>query len=178
MTISIGFRAPSIGEIFQDYGKELEGLLGNDTRFSDPQRNIASAPGQLCNADIKALQSLLLAHVNDTKTLATWFGAYMTEPKNDELLPLADRVDIDDGFYNCVVRDAVTRVAYYESEDHLLWCCNGETQELHGSCAEAAKILADNSVISLDMLTPALSDEVSREWMNELLEQGHFHLYE
>ncbi len=177
MTISIGFRAPSVGEVFQDFGKELEGLLGNDTRFGDAKRQPSHCPGELAQQDVDLIQQLLATHVADPKIIASWFGAFMTEPKRDELLPLVDRVDVDGIYQACLVRDAVTRVAYYRSEDEFLWFCNGEVQSLNPTCALLAERLADKAVLSLEEVSALVDDESTREWMNELLEQGHYHLY-
>jgi 50S ribosomal protein L16 3-hydroxylase len=178
MTISIGFRAPSVGEVFQDFGKELEGLLGNDTRFGDAKRQPSHCPGELAQQDVDRIQQLLATHVANPKIIASWFGSFMTEPKRDELLPLVDRVDVDGIYQACLVRDAVTRVAYYRSEDEFLWFCNGEVQSLNATCAVLAERLADEAVLSLEEVSALVDDESTREWMNELLEQGHYHLYE
>ena len=178
MTISIGFRAPSVGEVFQDFGKELEGLLGNDSRFTDAQRTASTSPGELSSADITLVQELLQSHVADKAVIANWFGSYMTEPKRDELLPLVDRVDVDGAYRECLVRDAVTRVAYHRTPTEFLWFCNGEVQSLNSTCARLAERLADEPILSLEEVSLLVDDESTREWMNELLEQGHYHLYE
>lgn len=85
MTWSIGFRAPSHGEILQGLCQSLGDGLSSDLRYQDPDLTLQANPGEIGADAIDRLQALLRRYLDDRGQLARWFGQSMTEPKYPEL---------------------------------------------------------------------------------------------
>jgi 50S ribosomal protein L16 3-hydroxylase len=81
MTYSIGFRAPSIGEILLDYSQEVASIYSEDQRFGDAGRALSEHPGQITFADLTQAKTLLQQLLSDEEQLADWFGRFVTQPK-------------------------------------------------------------------------------------------------
>lgn len=83
MTYSVGFRAPSHGEILLDYSEEIASTLTEDRRFADPDRKPTAHPGLISDTDIQKVRTLLQNLLLDEKNLASWFGRFMTQPRRE-----------------------------------------------------------------------------------------------
>lgn len=88
MTWSLGFRAPTAGEMLDDLATELLSR-GSGRHYRDPALTPAMANGNLDPSVIDAVQALLINTLNDRQLLAEWFASYMTRPKYPQL-------DLDD----------------------------------------------------------------------------------
>ena len=79
MTISLGMRAPSAGELILDLAESLVVDLPEDQRYADPDL-LARADRQLIDAgDIRRLKSAMAAlHTLDDAQLGDWFGGFIT----------------------------------------------------------------------------------------------------
>ncbi len=177
ITISIGFRAPSDGEMLKDFGEHIDDLLGPDIRFTDPNRRaLVNDTARITTTDISIVRQRLKTLIDQDDLLVSWFGSLMTEPKYDDLLPIADRLALhtDDGDY--LVRDAVTRIAYFEDDGNLIWFCNGFTEPLDVKFRPIIALLSKQRSISLDELQPTLIDEDVSNWLKSLIEEGHFYV--
>jgi 50S ribosomal protein L16 3-hydroxylase len=80
ITYSIGFRAPSHADILCDLSEDIAMRLTNDQRFSDPDLQPQSNPGQISKQAVDQVKNILLEQLTDDN-LARWFGKYMTERK-------------------------------------------------------------------------------------------------
>jgi hypothetical protein len=105
----------------------------------------------------------------------------MTEPKYDELLPYNDRIDPElEGLTSVsLVRDPCTRCAYYRSDNVFVWLINGEIYhfEAQSSQAAIAERLSDHVINDFNSISE-LADDTSREWLDNLLEDGSFYVHE
>lgn len=122
ITLSVGFRAPSHGEILTDFFAWQAEKTRDSDRFSDGDRPIAIEPDSITDWDIVQLQSILRRYADDTTELRRWFGSVMTEPKYPELMPenlghsLEDWQDaLADADWLCV--EPASRIAV--DKDHL-----------------------------------------------------------
>ena len=80
MTYSVGFRAPTAGEMLDDLATEVISR-GGGGHFRDPPLSPAMAGERIDPAFIEQTRQLLLEALDDRDLLATWFAAYMTRPK-------------------------------------------------------------------------------------------------
>lgn len=181
MTISIGFRAPSAAELLSLLAKEVEDEYAEDLRFSDAKRSAAVSSGELAHEDVARAQALMRSIIDNDQQFAAWFGALMTEPKYDELLPYNDRIESELDHLDAVslVRDPCTRCAYYRSGDELVWLINGEIYHFAAQSSQAsiAILLSDNVINNFNSISE-LADDTSREWLDNLLEDGSFYVHE
>lgn len=85
MTYSIGFRAPSRGELIAGWSEYLVAQLHDDDRYTDPDLAAQQNPGELSADAIGRLHTMVAEKALDKGAFATWFGQYTTQPKNSEL---------------------------------------------------------------------------------------------
>jgi len=84
MTFSIGFRSPTVAELFDDLATDLL-ALPTSTHYRDPPLKHGADPLDIPESVIDDLQALLHSVVDDRSRLADWFARYMTMPRYPEL---------------------------------------------------------------------------------------------
>ncbi len=89
MTYSVGFRAPTAGEMLDDLATEL---LADDRYaaraaavYRDPPLTPAMAGAEIDSGFIGQVRALLAELLDDEALLGDWFARYMTRPKNPDL---------------------------------------------------------------------------------------------
>jgi 50S ribosomal protein L16 3-hydroxylase len=85
MTYSIGFRAPSRGELIAHWAEHLVGGIEDGDRYTDPGMTAQENPGEISSGSLARLQKLIAERVLDAEGFAQWFGRYSTAPKNPEI---------------------------------------------------------------------------------------------
>jgi 50S ribosomal protein L16 3-hydroxylase len=85
MTYSIGFRAPSRGELIAHWAEYLVDGIEDDDRYTDPGLAAQENPGEISPESLARLQKLIAERVLDAEGFAQWFGRYSTAPKNPEI---------------------------------------------------------------------------------------------
>lgn len=83
MTYSIGFRAPSRGELIENWSATVLDALYDDDRFTDPDLVEQDNPGEISPAAIDRLYAMMAERMLDRASFARWFGAYTTSPASD-----------------------------------------------------------------------------------------------
>lgn len=168
MTYSIGFRAPSrgelAGELLQRLAEDAADEVGSGL-YTDPKQaalaHCGEIPGTLVEFARKALDDAL----RDPLALQRVLGEYLTEPKG--------HVSFDGGHSDALsgglVLDRRTRMAY--DKQHVF--INGESFVASGRDAQLIRLLADERVLSAASVkrlsAPAL--ELVQDW----LEAGWIH---
>ncbi|WIO75515.1 cupin domain-containing protein [Porticoccaceae bacterium LTM1] len=84
LTYSIGFRAPSVGEIIDDVATDAISQHRDHQRYTDPNE-ILQHPGEVTPAAINRLKEILSEALLDEQLLRNWLGRYMTMRKYPEL---------------------------------------------------------------------------------------------
>ena len=128
MTLSIGFRAPSVGEL-------LEGLLEtiDDTmehhRFHDADRIPTQHPAEITAQDIQRVRELLIGQLDDDHRIAQILAERVTVPyldsEADEPLTDSDVARLIDDTPEFEL-DCGVRVAYFESTLYINGECCGQ----------------------------------------------------
>lgn len=89
MTISVGFRAPSADEAVTSYADYLGEQLPPSLRYADAGMAPAGPLGEIDDAAVERMRSLILSTLDDPDQVAQWFGRVMTQPKYiDQMAPL------------------------------------------------------------------------------------------
>lgn len=86
ITLSIGFRAPSIGELADRFASHLASTMMQPQRYQDPDLFPQIASGEISAEAISRVQELLRQAINDRESVTQWFGELVTEPKNPSIL--------------------------------------------------------------------------------------------
>ncbi len=85
MTYSIGFRAPSRGELIAHWSESLVADLPDDDRYCDPNLSLQDNPGEISLGAIDRLHTMIAETLHDRAAFERWFGQYSTTPKNPEM---------------------------------------------------------------------------------------------
>lgn len=85
MTYSIGFRAPSRGELIAGWSEHLVDELVDDDRYADPNLAPQANPGEISAQALVHLRAMIAERVLDPAAFAQWFGRYTTAPKSPEI---------------------------------------------------------------------------------------------
>lgn len=79
LTISVGLRAPSAGELLSDYADTLTADAPDTLRYVDPDLSLPADP---CEIDASALAraeaALRQLHMDDPDRFGDWFGSFIT----------------------------------------------------------------------------------------------------
>lgn len=167
VTVSIGFRAPAIGEVIDGYAAHIAARLSPARRYRDPALPGTGHPGEI---DAATLQRLLAAvrAAFDTAEFAAWFGEFVTLPRYP-----SDPDGTAAAAYRRVPADAVTakprrdaRFAYIDTGDELLLFANGARFPCPHSAREFIETLCEGRAVgSADVAA-------QRELLGELLRLG------
>lgn len=79
-TYSIGFRAPSHGEIVSRFLAHLDDGLELDGRYSDPDLRAQDEPARIDTGMIRKIEAILSSITWSRQDVATFIGIYLTEP--------------------------------------------------------------------------------------------------
>ena len=85
MTYSIGFRAPSRGELIASWTEHLLAELDDGDRYADPDLHRRENPGEISAEAIARLHAMATERMLDREAFARWFGQYSSTPKNPEI---------------------------------------------------------------------------------------------
>lgn len=159
MTWSIGFRAPSVDEMLPEI---INYLLESDSaaeRFKDPQRAVTTTPGQISNADITAIRTMLQNALKQPDAILNqWIGRCITEPKEiqaprEESEVTQDMISkrLSDG--DALRCNSQTRFAYTRSDSKTTLFANGMAYDCELTLADA--ICNRNTVVESDITNAA-----------------------
>ncbi len=85
MTYSVGFRAPSLGELVEGWtGAQLDGLR-DDERYSDPDLSAQAERGEISVQALSRLHAMVTERLSDRAAFARWFAGHATTPKYAEV---------------------------------------------------------------------------------------------
>ncbi len=85
MTYSIGFRAPSRGDLIGGWSEHLLAGMGDEDRYADPDLRAQDNPGEISGEAIARLHSMVAETMLDREAFARWFGRYVSAPKYPDL---------------------------------------------------------------------------------------------
>ncbi|WP_163647482.1 cupin domain-containing protein [Modicisalibacter sp. 'Wilcox'] len=94
MTYSVGFRALSADESITSFADYLGEQLPDSLRYADPDLTPAAHPGEIDDAALARMRTLILETLDDPAQLLQWFGRAMTQPKYPDH-PLAAEAPTD-----------------------------------------------------------------------------------
>ena len=186
MTLSVGFRAPSSGELVQSWLDDIGDNQNFKTRFKDAKRQTQKNSGEISQKDLKALKALLLKGITDnTPTLDHWLGRYLSEGKRpDPALLEAYTVEstADDEqlllSHTDYQRFPGTRMAYIEDEQEISLFVGGVQFSLDHQHLDAVQYLCAEQEYLAPALASISSDPAILELLNTLINNNKFVLME
>jgi len=188
ITYSIGFRAPSMAELFDRTVDELVPTLSESQRYIDKDFTFQSSSSQISDSTLKSLKASLVEQLDNSEVLAMSLGYLMTEAKYPEYAPVPsiEQQDAWDLFLKTVndltqliiTRHEHARFAYFydqsKTEGSVLFFYQGDCAVLDEQDLELVTLLGDQrhyspeALISLAQSTKAKA-LLSLLWESELI---------
>ncbi len=145
MTFSVGFRAPSLGQLLDQFAHHVGAQSDANQRFTDSDRTLGAA-GAIQSSDIATVRHLISSALADDAAIAGWFGRFMTECKHPiELLDEPLQANEVAGYLSEFELTFVegSRLAYFEDKGVFTLFANGEIATCPNTPIELQKRLAD-----------------------------------
>ena len=177
MTYSIGFRAPSRGELIARWAEHVVAELEDDDRYADPDLALQDNPGEISAEALARMQAMVAERLLDPEGFARWFGEYCTAPKDHEIdwrpeRPMAHaelRAAIDQG--RPLLRNPASRFSFVHLHSgSLTLFVDGRSYSCAGFAAELAKRVCSSSELVIDR--DLLNSDTGLRMLMQLLADG------
>lgn len=133
MTISVGFRAPSHGELAAAFSDNVFLQCGESDRYQDLLSAVQQHNGEITQQSLDNVRTILSRYLNDDVALAGWFGELMSSPKyaSDDSEFESDSTvnevrDLLSGGEIFAIADDARLAFYKETERQTLLFANGK----------------------------------------------------
>lgn len=178
MTISVGFRAPSLQEIINGVVSTALSQVDENHRYSDPELS-PQKPGEISLGAIRKIQESLAKAVLSDHVTQDWLGTYITEPYSDvnvnsnaeKIAPAKVGSALKDAI--ALVRAEGARMAYVKGKKSAVtFYLNGAREELSGKPGALAQLLSDRIVTPIESVRPFLKDKACQALLSSLFSTG------
>lgn len=182
MTWSIGFRAPSLRDMFSDFTEWVHQRLPEDAMYADPDLELSeSSDGGISSQGMKRMRQLLReALMHDDAELDRWFGQFITEPKpwlrSEASAETPEAGDFAARFQggDALLRDSRALLAWASREDEVLLFANGEERALPGTAKALLQCLCTQRRMAYANLHDTIDND-ALELLRELHAAGVLH---
>lgn len=181
MTLSVGFRAPSSGELVQSWLDDIGDSKDFKIRFKDAKRQVQSEAGKITQDDLTQLKAVLMQGIKDNShTLDQWLGKYLTEGKRPDpaLLEAFSQTPAEFTPEADYQRFPGTRLAYTLSDNQLSLFVGGIQFTLDPVHLHAVQYLCREQEYFAPALATLSSDPAIRELLNTLINNNKIVLME
>jgi 50S ribosomal protein L16 3-hydroxylase len=154
MTYSIGFRAPSRGDLITGWSEHITDQLDESDRYADPALVLQDNPGEITAEALSSLHAIITDKLNDRREFARWFGQHVTIPKDPEIDWTPDvAIEVADlralaCAPACLVRNPASRFAFVREDadgvtlyvDGQSFACSDESARFAERCCASHHI--------------------------------------
>jgi 50S ribosomal protein L16 3-hydroxylase len=191
MTISVGFRAPSIHDLVNGVVTEALSTGDESKRYCDPDLS-PQAPGEITPETIKKIKGIITEQVANDSLIESWLSRYVTESYCDVELNAKRKAPklsvirkaISDGAE--IARAEGARCAFVRTSNkseataknkkakasEIRFYANGERFDLGGKAALLAAEIANRVVVPNDIAKPLVKDAKAAALLAELIGRG------
>lgn len=149
MTWSIGFRAPSLRDMFLDFSEWLYQRLPEDVMYTDADLAVSeSGAGKFSPQAFARMRKLMHGAMNtDNHLLDSWFGQFMTEPKPWLVTEPSEDTPSRELFGSrlktgeTLLRDSRAQLAWSATGHELVLFVNGEAWSVDASLQGLLELL-------------------------------------
>ncbi len=175
MTYSFGYRSYTGQELLDSLGDYISEKESFKTLYQDPDWSTLKNTSELSSSALQQAQKLLQELINNEELMKSWFACFATRldqqaeqqlpiPYEDEEVDLAQFLEeLEDGLG--LVRDACCRFIYTDPDHLYINGCEWDTREIS---AELISLIANTRFISLEGLSPFLSNSTNQLFLFEL----------
>ncbi|WP_297793608.1 cupin domain-containing protein [uncultured Marinobacter sp.] len=178
ITLSIGFRAPTIDDILTGFTDFLCSQSDAADHLRDPDLKVQDNPGTIAPEVIDRLESVIREKLSGRRQLSLWFGQYATAPKSLDIVVPSDEPIAPEVFRDLVREGAQlrwnegSRFAYHDIGEETALFVDGEQYLLKGDACPLAPLLCAGARIDMGALTPLVEDEAICGLLANLYNQG------
>ncbi|WP_323750679.1 cupin domain-containing protein [Marinobacter sp.] len=178
ITLSIGFRAPTIDDLLTGFTDFLCNQEKAAEHLGDPDLKVQDNPGTIAPEVIDRLDQVIREQISDRRKLALWFGQYTTAPKSlDIVVPAEEPATAEDlaaaiGAGEQLRWNEGSRFAYHELEGETALFVDGEQYLLKGDAQPMAPLLCANARIDPAKLAIHANDDALLGLLTRLYNQG------
>ncbi|AOY87402.1 transcription factor [Marinobacter salinus] len=178
ITLSVGFRAPTIDDILTGFTDFLCSQSDASNHLTDPDLGLQDNPGTIQPGVIDKLDSIIREKTGDRRQLSLWFGQYATAPKSMDIVVPAEE-PASPGDFNVAIGageqlrwNEGSRFAYHELGEETALFVDGEQYLLKGDAKPLAPLLCAGARIDMPSLASLVQDEALLGLMTSLYNQG------
>ncbi len=178
MTISVGFRAPTIHEVMNGLVSKVLAEGDETLRYSDPDLRV-QRPGEIAPNAIAKIKHAVEREMLSPSFISDWLGQYITEPYCDVELQrskkalTAAQLTSRLRHATAVVRAEGARFAYVRgSGSSITLYVNGQRHELSGRAAALGEVVADKVLNPAQEIVKFCSDKKAAALLGQLLAEG------
>lgn len=165
MTYSIGFRAPSRGDLISAYADHVLDTSSASDRYTDDSLSAGPHPGEITRDALSRLHDMITGPLNDHAAFAAWLGRYVTTPKNQQIewapdcrVTISDLLSDETGFIR-FVRNSASQFSFVRHGDGALTLfVDGEDYACRGHAAEIAERICAGTQFTLTRKLVSQSD--------------------
>ncbi|HTN33324.1 MAG TPA: cupin domain-containing protein [Marinobacter sp.] len=178
ITLSVGFRAPTIDDILTGFTDFLCNQADAASHFTDPELEVQDNPGLIQSQVIDKLDRIIREKSGDRRSLSLWFGQYATAPKSMEtIIPVESPASPEDFSGALQAGEQLrwnegSRFAYHEFDDETALFVDGEQYLLTGDARPLAPLLCASAKIDMHALAMFADDEALLGLLCTLYNQG------
>lgn len=178
ITLSIGFRAPTVDDLLTGFTDFLCSRSDASEHLSDPNLQLQRNPGTISPDVIDRLDRKMREKLQDRRQLALWFGQYSTAPKSLEIVIPPEETLSPDCLAQLICSDNQirwnegSRFAYYEFEEETALFVDGEQYLLRGDATPIAELLCAGARPDMTVLAGYAADGAICGLLCTLVNQG------
>ena len=179
ITVSVGYRAPTVGSILSGYFNDLLAQTDVDEFYADPDLKAQPAPGEIALAAREKVRALISSMPLDDDHIDRWFASFITDVRPGHYVPEPDEELRPKAFKELFKRHRELWRSEYCRYAHFTDAAGvtrlyvaGEEIELHGDGAKVAALLAGRRVQRFKELAPYLEDKELLELLTDLYNMG------
>lgn len=183
LTYSVGFRSPSAADLIIDLAHSLAADLDPDWRYTDPDLQIQSNPGELHPRAVQRVRQLLdQALALDDQQLADWFARVVSSPKVEfSARPLDNPFSLDElqaelAAGEALERNPGSRFVYRDSPLSLY--LDGHARSIPEALRPLVQMLCQHRRLAQGHLSDWLLHPQGAELLLELINQGYLLIYD
>jgi 50S ribosomal protein L16 3-hydroxylase len=178
ITLSVGFRAPTIDDILTSFTDFLSQKEKAAEHLDDPDLQVQDNPGTIGAEVIDRLDTVIREQLGDRRNLALWFGQFTTAPKSMDIVVPADEPAEPEDLAEAIQAgeqlrwNEGSRFAYHDLADETALFVDGEQYLLKGDARPLAPLLCAGARIDMSALAEFAGDEALLGLLTNLYNQG------
>ncbi len=186
LSYSVGFRAPAQKDLLTGLADYLIENEIQGQRFTDPEREVTNAVGEISQADLAKVQQLLLGLLQDPALLAKYFGSYITHAKHE-----LDATEPDPHYHQDEIAEYLSegsvlarlgglRCCYIQAapEQDILLFINGHTMTVPASEMATVKQLCEQIQLDAEACADFAADPAKLQLITMLVNLGYWYFIE